>query len=62
MVRSAGATHAGEALDIQFSDGHIGAQVLGDTAREPAAGKPKPSGKAKKKAKSNPDGSQGSLL
>jgi exodeoxyribonuclease VII large subunit len=62
MVRSAAAVQAGEALDIQFSDGHIGAQVLGDTAAEPAVTKPKASGTARKKAKSNPDGSQGSLL
>jgi exodeoxyribonuclease VII large subunit len=64
MVRSAGAVQAGEALDIQFSDGHIGAQVLGDTAAERAAAKPKSLKKPKRTTnpKPDPDGSQGSLL
>jgi exodeoxyribonuclease VII large subunit len=63
-VRSAGAVQAGEALDIQFSDGHIGAQVPGDTAAEPAAAKPKSLKKPKRTTnpKPDPDGSQGSLL
>jgi exodeoxyribonuclease VII large subunit len=63
MVRSAAAVQAGEALDIQFSDGHIGAQVLGDTVAKSAAAKPKSSDKAKRKInpKPDPDG-QGSLL
>lgn len=68
MVRSAGAVHAGEVLDIQFADGHIGAVVSKisgvqsgpDSAAGTSAGgaAPKP---ARRKA-SEPDGGQGSLL
>ena len=63
MVRSAGAVHAGEGLDVQFADGHISAEVVsgaggqGRTAAESAA-KPKKA----RKVKPDPEGNQGSLL
>ena len=58
MLRSAGAVHQGEPLDIQFADGHIEAEVVKDTSAEPAASKPK----RPKKPKFARDGDQGSLL
>ncbi|MDJ0513869.1 MAG: exodeoxyribonuclease VII large subunit [Methyloceanibacter sp.] len=74
MVRSAGAAHPGEALDIQFVDGHISAQVMSATvisahatSKPEGRGKsvsktPMPKPKRPRKAKPDPDGNQGSLL
>ncbi|ODS00787.1 exodeoxyribonuclease VII large subunit [Methyloceanibacter methanicus] len=58
MVRSAGAVHPGEALDIQFADGHIEAEAVKHTGTRSPAPKPK----RPKKPKPAPDGGQGSLL
>jgi exodeoxyribonuclease VII large subunit len=64
MVRSAAIVQLGEALDIQFSDGHI---VTEATATSKAVGAANPKvdrSKTPRKAKPKPDpnGDQGSLL
>ena len=70
MVRSAGAVHAGEVLDIQFADGHIGAEVSKtagvrsgpDSAAGKSAGSAALQPARRKTPKLEPDGGQGSLL
>lgn len=69
MVRSAGAVHEGEVLDIQFADGHIGAEVSrmagvqsGPDSAEKIAEGARPGPKRRKTSKPEPDGGQGSLL
>jgi exodeoxyribonuclease VII large subunit len=66
MVRSAASVQLGEALDIQFSDGHIDAQATA-TSKDVGTAVAKPKVARSKspriaKPKPDPDGDQGSLL
>ena len=61
-LRSAAAVGGGARLELEFSDGRVGATADGEGAPRPAAAKPKPAQKPVSKPRGGGRGGQGSLF
>jgi exodeoxyribonuclease VII large subunit len=61
-LRSAAAVDGGARLELEFSDGRVGATADGEGAPRPAAAKPKPAQKPAPKPRGGGRGGQGSLF
>ncbi len=61
-LRSAAAVGGGARLELEFSDGRVGATADGEGAPRPAAAKPKPAQKPAPKPRGGGRGGQGSLF